>query len=88
MILTSDLNNIGNRRIELEPDDFQKSDSFWQNQTQFSNEFIKFVNDNEIGGYGLIPKFQEKASSNGRKKQKKKNGFYPIELKELQLLLN
>ena len=66
-------NKDWNRRIELEGDDFEKGDSLLQSSTQFSNEFIKFVNDNEIAwDFGRFQNFKKKQMQSGVKKQKNK----------------
>ena len=63
-------NKDWNRRIELEPDD---GESLFQSSTQFSNDFIKFINDNDIGwDTGLFQNFKKKQSQAGVKKQKNK----------------
>ena len=63
-------NKDWNRRIELEPDD---SESLSQTSTQFSNDLIKFINDNEIGwDVELFQNFKKKQSQAGVKKQKNK----------------
>ena len=66
-------NKEWNRRIELEGESLEKSDSLLQSSTQFSNEFIKFVNDNEIGwDLGRFENFKKKQAQTGGKKQKNK----------------
>ena len=66
-------NKDWNRRIELEGDDFEKGDSLLQSSTQFSNEFIKFVNDNEIAwDFGRFQNLKKKQMQSGEKKKKNK----------------
>ena len=64
-------NKDWNRRIELEGDSFEKSD--FPSISKFSNEFIAFVNDNEIGWDNTrFQNFKKKQIQTGAKKQKNK----------------
>ena len=67
------LNKDWTRRIELEGDMLEKLDTHSQFLQKFDNEYIAFINDNEIGwDADRFQKFKKKQMETGGKKQKNK----------------